>query len=387
MHYAHTTPETKPGSWQKFSNLQDPYNTENFLTGWVQMIGGDEYGNLVISEVNESPAPQRIQATPKTSYPYRRDRAWLLNKAEWITSSLKYDGTNICQYSYEDGKGRRFTTFKLRTRPIVPPYFRVLLDRTLRRYPGVAALQLEQGEAMIYELYGKQNQLLILYGEEIELTATCRRNPLNGDMEPAERANPAFARLDCPMSEATERGEWAHIQDEYQRRQREYSQGLTATELDGEKAFRGHEGEMLYARFPDGSRTNPGAFTRLIKLKPPEIEEIHQAADHVSRHEIEATARNIWEVTDEPDSSHLITMLAEEWSDDQIRRSLDTIERVLEETLERRRHEDEVMTVFSRLFNPETFRTDKRRVMRRLSEEFTKPMMQKVFSTLDKRLP
>ena len=32
---------------------------------------------------------------------------------------------------------------------------------------------------------------------------------------------------------------------------------------------------MLYVRFPDGARSRPGAFTRLIKPKPPEIEEIH----------------------------------------------------------------------------------------------------------------
>ena len=47
-HYAHTSPETKRSAWQHFANLQDPYNTGNFMTGWVQMIGGDEYGNLVI---------------------------------------------------------------------------------------------------------------------------------------------------------------------------------------------------------------------------------------------------------------------------------------------------------------------------------------------------
>ena len=387
VHYAHTSPETKPGAWQKFTNLQDPYNTGNFLTGWVQMIGGDEYGNLVISEINETPASQRIRATPKTAYPYRRDRAWLLNEAEWITSSLKYDGTNVCQYSYEDGDGRRFTTFKLRTRPTVPPYFRILLDRTLQRYPKVAGLQLEQGEAMIYELYGKQNQLLILYGEEIELAATCRRDPLTGDMEPAERSNPAFARLDCPLSEATPRAEWENVREEYQRRQGHYSLGLTETELDGERVFHGHEGEMLYVRFKDGSRTEPGPFTRLIKLKPTEIEEIHQALDHVPRAEIEATARNIWEVTDEPEVSHLVTMLAEDWSEDQIRRSMETIEGVLEETTRRRRAEDEVMDVFDRHFVPEDFRTDKGRVMRRLSEEFSKAEMQQVFSTLDKRLP
>ena len=139
-HYAHTSPETKRSAWQRFTNLQDPYNTGKFMTGWVQMIGGDEYGNLVIEEVNERPALQRISATtPKTSYPYRRDRAWLMNESQWVRTSLKYDGTNICQYSYQDADGNKFTTFKLRTRPFVPAQFRVMLDRTLRKYPGSLA--------------------------------------------------------------------------------------------------------------------------------------------------------------------------------------------------------------------------------------------------------
>ena len=387
-HYAHTSPETKRSAWQRFANLQDPYNTGNFMTGWVQMIGGDEYGNLLIEEINERPSLQRITATtPKTSYPYRRDRAWLMNQSQWVRTALKYDGTNICQYSYQDADGNRFTTFKLRTRPFVPAHFRVMLDRSLRKYPGVAGISMEPGEAMVYELYGRQNPMLITYREEIELTALFRRNPDTGDIDPADPEDPAFARLDCPLSSARPPQQWQDSRQEYQKRQADYSAGLRETEVDGGKAFQGHEGEMLYVRFPDGARTKPGAFTRLIKLKPPEIEEIHQALDHVPKAEAEATARNIWEVADEPELEHLLTMLREDWSEDQLRRSMDTIRRVLEETLERRRREDEILEIFGREFAPEQFRDDKATVMRALSEHFSKQAMNRVFSTLDKRLP
>ena len=105
------------------------------------------------------------------------------------------------------------------------------------------------------------------------------------------------------------------------------------------------------------------------------------------RAEAEATARNIWEVADEPELEHLLTMLREDWSEDQLRRSMDTILRVLEETLERRRREDEILEIFGREFTPEQFRGDKGTVMRALSEHFSKQAMNRVFSTLDKRLP
>ena len=66
---------------------------------------------------------------------------------------------------------------------------------------------------------------------------------------------------------------------------------------------------------------------------------------------------------------------------------MDTIQRVLEETLERRMREDEILEIFGREFAPEQFRDDKGTVMRALSEHFPKQAMQRVFSTLDKRLP
>ena len=386
VHYAHSTPETRPGSWQKFINVQDPYNTDNLVTGWVQMTSGDEYGNLVIESVNERAAPQRIMVTPKASYPYRRDSVWLLNAAEWIRTSTKYDGTNICQFSYADADGRRFTTFKLRVRPFVSAYFRVLLDRALRLYPKVAELTIEPGEAMIYELYGSHNPMLIIYKEAIELISLCRRNP-DGDMEPADADDVNFTRLDCPLSLASQPSVWSNIQDEYIRRQDKYSDGLRQSVQQGEKAFYGHEGEMLYARFPDGDRTMPGAFTRLIKLKPPEIEAIHQALDHVPKIEAEATARNIFEVVDEPELRHLVAMLCEDWSDKQIERSMDTIARVLDATIERRQHEDQILAVYLQEFTEEQFRLDKGTVMRKLSTVYSAGAMQNVYTVLDARLP
>lgn len=390
-HYAHTTPETRRSAWRPIVNHQDPYNTDNFVSGWIQMIGGDEYGTLLIEEVNERPAPQRIMGTPKTAYPYHRDRSWLLHSAEWIRSAPKLDGTNICQYSYHDADGNRFTTFKLRTRPFVPANFRIMLDKTLRQYPGVARLQAEPGEAMIYELYGRQNPLLIIYPHDIDLIALCRRNPDSRDMEPADPENPAFTRLDCPLASSSGPSSWpsswADIRSEYAARQSRYSQGLSKTEINGERAFYGQEGEMLYVRFPDGARSKQGAFTRLIKLKPPEIEEIHQALDHVPKEEAEATARNLWELTDDPQAEDLVTLLSEDWYPEQIKRSMPTIERVLEEAIERRHREQRILDIFHQSSNPREFREDPAVTMRKLQNKLPKSDMQKAFTILNHRLP
>ncbi len=66
---------------------------------------------------------------------------------------------------------------------------------------------------------------------------------------------------------------------------------------------------------------------------------------------------------------------------------MDTIQRVLEETLKRRTQEDEILEIFGQEFTPEQFRDDKGTVMRALSKHFPRQAMNQVFSTLDKRLP
>ena len=386
-HYRRTSPETRPRSWDRFENIPDPYNPGNRMSGWVQRVGGDEYGTLIVSEVNGRQASQRISATPKAAYPYRKDRVWLLEQAQSIRAFLKYDSTNICQYSYEDADSNRFTSFKLRTRPFIPPRFQPMLAHVLARYPKTASLQMARDEVMIYELYGQTNPMLIEYDMDIELRSLCRRGRETGDMIPADPDDPRFARLDCPLAQPGLVSTWDDIHREYTRRQSAYSEGLVVSSRDGEKTFRGQEGEMLYVRFPDGDRSEPGAFTRLIKLKPVEIEEIHQASDFVPRPELEATVRNIFEAADEPDITDFIMLLAEEWSDDQIGRSMETAERVLAEALARRAFEDAVLGVFFENFQPEDFFSDPGTVMRLLSAHHPKGEMQRVYGVLTLRLP
>ena len=386
-HYRTTTPQESAGKWDRFDDIPDPYNEGNTMSGFVNRRSGDEYGTLVVTHVNGQPAPQRIAGTPKASYPYSHHRDWLLLSAQDIKSFIKYDGTSVCQYSYQDAAGRRFTSFKLRTRPFIPPRFQVLLDRTLGRYPAVADLKLKENEAILYELYGAHNPILIQYDIEIDLVALCRRDPQTKDLVPADPKDPVFAKLDCPLAERTPGADWLDIRSEYVSRQTLYSQALVETELDGEKMFHGEEGEMLYVTFPPGDRELPGPFTRLIKLKPPEIEEVHQALDHVPRKELEATARNIFEAADNPTLTDFIMMLSEEWSDDQISRSMETAERVLEETLVRHRYQEEVLGTYLEHFVPEDFHKDRRNVMRTLSGLFHRKDMQRVFSILSVRIP
>ena len=380
LHYRHTEPSTHPRMWRSFIEV-DPFNPSNRVAGHIQFIGGDEYGALSITHVNDQPAAQFIKVTPKAAYPFHKDGSWVLHDAQEVSAFEKIDGTNICQYGYHDAEGRSFTSFKLRTRPFMSPHFLNLLERAMEPYPGVRQRQLQPGEAAAYELFGYENRLLIRYEAAIDLALLFGRNA-DGELVAPHEAESLFAELDCPVAQRHSFDLSADLSGAYRERQQEISSRLVR--LDDEY-FQGEEGEMLYVRFADGAREQPGSFTRLIKLKPPEIEEIHWALDHVPKEEAAAVARNVFEVSETPQLEDMVQLLAEEWSDEQIGRSLDTIERVLQEAIERRAFQEEVLAVYAQLHGPDDFRRDRPAVMRSMSQRFPRAMMNKVYSVLVER--
>ena len=96
-------------------------------------------------------------------------------------------------------------------------------------------------------------------------------------------------------------------------------------------------------------------------------------------------ARNVFEVSDDPEVADMVQLLAEDWTDDQIGRSLETIERVLNAAKERRAFQDEVLAVYAQLHAPDAFRTDRPAVMRAMSQRFPKTMMSRVYAVLVER--
>ena len=172
------------------------------------------------------------------------------------------------------------------------------------------------------------------------------------------------------------------LENSYRQHQAELSSRLIRI---GEEQFDGQEGEMLYVEFADGARTAPGTFTRLIKLKPPEIEEIHWALDHVPKEEAAAVARNSFEVADHPTMDDMLQLLAEEWTEAQIARSIENIERALADAVLRRNFQDQVLQVYRQFHGPDDFRNDRPTVMRTMSQHFPKHQMSRVYTVLVER--
>lgn len=380
LHYRHTEPTTHPRMWRPFIEI-DPFNPQNKVAGHIQFTGGDEYGALAISHVNDRPAPQFIRVTPKASYPFHKDGSWVLHGAKEVSAFEKIDGTNVCQYGYQDAVGLPYTSFKLRTRPFMSPNFQNLLERALENYPALRAHQLNPGEAVAYELFGYENRMLIRYNTAIDLVLLFGRNAGGDLMTPYENA-PLFDGIDCPAAGKRPMILTEDLEGQYRERQQEISSRLVSI---GDEYFDGEEGEMLYVRFAHGAREKPGDFTRLIKLKPPEIQVIHWALDHVPKAEAAAVARNIFEVSDTPQLDDMVQLLSEEWSSEQIARSLETVKSVLQESIERRSFQEEVLTVYAQFHGPEDFRQNGPAVMRSMSQRFARAQMSKIYAILVER--
>ena len=392
IHYRHTTPESNPKAWRPFIEI-DPFNPQNRVAGNVQFTGGDEYGALAITHVNDRPAPQFIRVTPKAAYPFHKDGSWILTGAQRITAFEKIDGTNVGQYCYVDADGTPFTTFKLRIRPFIPPHFLIMLERALEQYPGIREHRLQPGCAVAYEMFGYDNPMLIRYDRPIDLALIFGRTP-DGNIIAPQDDHPMFEGIDCPQAVRNpyfrfhgrdETADTEEVETAYRTRQAEISSQLTKI---GEEQFDGQEGEMLYVEFADGARTAPGQFTRLIKLKPPEIEEIHWALDHVPMAEAAAVARNVFEAAENPEAPNLddmLQLLAEEWTEAQIARSIQTIERALADAVLRRAFQDQVLRTYGELHDADDFRNNRPSVMRTMSRHFPKQQMSRVYSVLVER--
>ena len=106
------------------------------------------------------------------------------------------------------------------------------------------------------------------------------------------------------------------------------------------------------------------------------------------RTELEATARNIFEAADNPTITDFIMLLSEEWTDDQIGRSMDTAEPFLGDTI--KRHEFQVRCapdILRALMRRRTLAYERRTVMGKLGTLYPRRDMQRVFSVLSSRLP
>jgi len=160
----------------RFFTATDPFNNNNIVEGII-FNSNDRYGDLLIKSVNGVSCEQYIHTTPKVFYPSDTiSYPAYLNKIETNEFNLpdydevivynKYDGTNICLFSYKDAEGVIYRSFKTRLTPFLRPSlwgsWIEMWKRCMKNRP-IDALISQHNINFSFELYGYLNPILTEY--------------------------------------------------------------------------------------------------------------------------------------------------------------------------------------------------------------------------------
>jgi hypothetical protein len=354
--------------WLQPFDVEDPFSGLR-LEGYLSLKPDHRYGAMALLKVDEREAPQRILATPKLHYPFDRSGAFHFPPVRKIDIYEKIDGTNILAYRLRDADNRWHVTYKLRLSPVLRNgkwgHFLDMWKEMLDRYPQIPELPVINDCALSFELFGSRNALLMLY----ETPLACAL--LFG--VDAEGRYRSIDELDCgevPVPAHLGRLKAGEDPVAVYGRIRERLQA-TIESRDDDK-LSGQEGAVWYVTTTETERV-------LFKCKPESVEAIHWKGG-INKGAVLATCWNMLETEDVIDYERLERLLLEEYSQTEIDAFRGHIDACMDAVNEELRFRARVLEAYDRIGIPLT--EDKAAVMRRLSDEFPRALMKKVYTLI-----
>jgi hypothetical protein len=353
----------KKKEWTEFT-VQDSFNPENTLSGFLCHRSNRFYGALLIATVNDEFHPQLIYCTPKLRYPFDKNGKYTFPESHKVEVYEKLDGTNILAYRYKVGD-KEFKTFKIRLWPQVGDTkhgpFAALL-REVANFDSIFRLMDESGLNVSFELYGAKNKHLIEYEIPIDLCLLFGVDSL-GRIYPPSHLKWEGSR---PGVFTIKGGDYA---DEYNTHRAEDENKLK--EVEG--GYAGTEGRVWYMKTIDGKWS-------MFKCKPESIEKIHWAGGGLSNNVIRATAWNVLETEDEISYEAVKLLLLEEFDEDKIIFAKNRINKIVEDINFEIKTREKIMEEYRAL--GVSIEEDKGTVMRHFSKLYNKKLMQRVYTTI-----
>jgi len=153
----------------------DPYNKPNIVRGYIYK-SADNYGDLLITHVNDVEYNQHIHTTPKFYYPgkvvsHYKYRPGKFPEHDELYIFNKLDGTNICMFSYRDADGEVYRSYKTRLVPFLKEdgysNWIDLWGRCIEKYSFIKELEKVVDYNFAFEMYGSINIITILYEEQL----------------------------------------------------------------------------------------------------------------------------------------------------------------------------------------------------------------------------
>jgi hypothetical protein len=349
-----------------FADVEDPFNGNQRLTGFLCQMPDHHYGALVVTHVDGAEAAQTVFATPKLHYPFDRKGVFHFPPVASIEIYDKLDGTNVCAYQYRNAGGQAFTTYKLRLHPVLRNgKFGAFLDmwkEMIARYPAIPRLAQVNDCSVSIELYGARNTHLMVYDTPLDC-AVLFGVDASGTPRPARHLD----TMGVPTALLIGRLEAGRDPvEEYGRIREDLEKHLAHTD---EQKLRGSEGTVWYVQPAKGSMC-------LFKCKPESVESIHWAGC-INKPAVEMTCWNLLETADALTYDTLRPLLLEEYAEDDINKFRTCIDEVIVSVNNELEYRRRVLREYAAVGI--TLAHDKAAVMRALAGTFTKAEMKRVF--------
>ena len=364
-------------------NVLDPYNN-NQIEGYICRKEDYRYGALEINKVNGiSTEPQIIYCVPKFHYPCDKQGNFHWPDFKFVFIYEKIDGTSVVAYSYHDSLGNRFVTFKTRLTAIICGNkfgdYKALWDEMLVKYPRLLAPpEVLSGQwTFAFELYGYRNPILIKYDVPLETKLLFGVRQKDASIMIPSQFIYTMHEIDVclPVTQVISFGD--DITKWYNFFRAENLRKNTHNE-DG--SITGSEGFVFYA-FTEDERW------QMFKVKSEDIEQIHWANGAIDKNSVYTTVVNALENV-EPEGltvDYITTLLAEDFTVQQIVRSLDRVDKAIKDVKERFRFKERVLDYYNEISYGSLFYTGcavKPVLMRYMSTGFNKNEMHMVYNML-----
>jgi len=357
----------------------DPFNNNQIIKGYLCRQSDHRYGALVICSVdNEDTKPQVIYCTPKLHYPFERgskydeERKYNFPRFVKVEVYHKLDGTNILLYSYRNNYGRRFITYKTRLTPIVKANtygsFVSLWKEILRENPNIGIDNYLKTGAVSksYELYGYRNHHLVKY--DIPLSAQLLFLVQQDDASIIPPRNFGVS----PIAECNSKEDLIKL---YERLREEANSNNTLVNAKTDEEYiEGIEGYVFYVLDITGK-------WQMFKCKAEQAEQIHWATGSLPKQVILPTIWSALENTTDITLEYIKELLLEEFSVQQVEKSINKIQTcisIIQEKVELRAR----VKILYKMSNLDINIDGKGPVMRYISGYINKDKMRHAFTAL-----
>jgi len=296
----------------KGDNSPDYYKY-NVIRGVISRRADHRYGALVIFEINEDFCENIIWCTPKLKYPWNKagEFNWpVINQLEvWS----KIDGTNILSFHYWY-KGKKYTTYKTRLSPILANsqfgLFKSMWEEYLSENSWVKeVIEANPNYNLSFEMYGSRNPITVQYDVPLEAALLFGVRKEDGAIRPPSQLNIDGAKVAYNFVVDPN-----NPTEAYNGQRAEMSERNNGELKEEGMVFYVHTGQPSWEMF---------------KCKPEEIESIHWAASgFIPKNALWTTLLNAFEEQEEPTKEYVRELLLEEFTDQQIQKSIPRIKKL-----------------------------------------------------------